>query len=473
VYSETQYITFQGNHFGSMRVGTYGSQLKDRSTGLVIRYNRFDSGSIGDNTINIEEADDDLPLAQNNPDYRKTYIYGNTFDDGPTATHELIGSRNRPETLYFFNNTVTVHKDREHTDYTSVLLIMDSNAEKAMMWGNIIRVRSETPGATPTTFYLSYGPGTLTLAGTNWISPGVTPLYGGNPNYSVGSVTGMGTTLSNYANDPGFISNADAHLRSGGASVDAEGPAPVAVPAADAVTAQYVPDLMTVARPVIGSAPDLGAYEYGVNTSSVVLGGPSWQFPPLPPGASNGPVAVPTPVPTPVPTATPTAVPTNVPPATPAPPPPTVTGPELVTNGGFETSTTGWSGGAGTLTRVAGGHNSSYAAQVVPLSAQAPAVLDDNPNWAVYPLAGTTCVAKAWVAASAGSVVSIRLRSLAGSTELATTASSVTVPVSGWYPVALGLAITAPTSSVDLKVIGSPGATIRVDNVSEVCGKAS
>ncbi|NCG21420.1 MAG: hypothetical protein GWP91_20610, partial [Rhodobacterales bacterium] len=44
-YTESVGILFEGNHFGPLRPGAGGNNLKDRSAGLVVRYNWIESGS--------------------------------------------------------------------------------------------------------------------------------------------------------------------------------------------------------------------------------------------------------------------------------------------------------------------------------------------------------------------------------------------------------------------------------------------
>lgn len=44
-YTESQGIVFEFNHYGPLRAGCPGNNLKDRSTGTVIRYNWIEGGN--------------------------------------------------------------------------------------------------------------------------------------------------------------------------------------------------------------------------------------------------------------------------------------------------------------------------------------------------------------------------------------------------------------------------------------------
>lgn len=44
-YTESLGITYEYNHFGPLRTGCIGNNLKDRSAGTVIRYNWIESGN--------------------------------------------------------------------------------------------------------------------------------------------------------------------------------------------------------------------------------------------------------------------------------------------------------------------------------------------------------------------------------------------------------------------------------------------
>ncbi|MBK8804934.1 MAG: right-handed parallel beta-helix repeat-containing protein [Fibrobacteres bacterium] len=109
-YTESDGIVFQFNDYGALCAGCPGNNLKDRSAGTVIRYNRIDGGN---RQLDLVESDHDEILAR--PTYRRTYVQGNLLieregsgnrqmihyggDNGDTATY-------RHGILRFSHNTL-------------------------------------------------------------------------------------------------------------------------------------------------------------------------------------------------------------------------------------------------------------------------------------------------------------------------------------------------------------------------------
>ncbi len=110
VYSEAIGLTFQFNQFGPMRANCLGNNLKDRSAGLVVRYNWIEGG---DKALDLVDGEDSS-LVRNHPSYRKTFVYGNVLVKTPGSHTQIVhyggdsgrGSYYRKGTLYFYNNTV-------------------------------------------------------------------------------------------------------------------------------------------------------------------------------------------------------------------------------------------------------------------------------------------------------------------------------------------------------------------------------
>jgi hypothetical protein len=46
-YTESDGVVYEYNHFGHMRAGARGSQLKDRSAGTIVRYNYIEGSPSG------------------------------------------------------------------------------------------------------------------------------------------------------------------------------------------------------------------------------------------------------------------------------------------------------------------------------------------------------------------------------------------------------------------------------------------
>jgi hypothetical protein len=96
-----------------------------------------------------------------------------------------------------------------------------------------------------------------------------------------GTVSGTSSFIGNKSNDPGFVSLAgqDFHLQAGSQAIDAAGPLSSSVPAKYAVTQQYVVNQGIQARPVNGTAPDLGAFEAASQAPAALPGqGGTLQF---------------------------------------------------------------------------------------------------------------------------------------------------------------------------------------------------
>ena len=67
-------IVFQDNHYGALRPGADGNNLKDRSGGLVVRYNWIENGN---RQLDLVETDHDELVAD--PRYNETFVYGNVL----------------------------------------------------------------------------------------------------------------------------------------------------------------------------------------------------------------------------------------------------------------------------------------------------------------------------------------------------------------------------------------------------------
>ncbi len=134
-YTEVDHITFQYNHFGPLRVGCLGNNLKDRSAGTLIRYNWIEAGS---RTIDLVESDYDSLI--NDPDYRETHVYGNVLikhdvqENGQVIHYggdSGVYSRYRKGRLFFYNNTVVSKRSDKTT-----LFGISTNDENVSAYNN-------------------------------------------------------------------------------------------------------------------------------------------------------------------------------------------------------------------------------------------------------------------------------------------------------------------------------------------------
>ena len=117
-YTQSSGVLIEGNHYGPLRFGAMGNSAKDRSVGLVVRYNHIEEGA---RNLDMVEAEDFPTYAMAQPNYRVSYVYGNLFEkSGDTGSFFHYGGDHfgaptganwgealfRRGTLYFFNNTV-------------------------------------------------------------------------------------------------------------------------------------------------------------------------------------------------------------------------------------------------------------------------------------------------------------------------------------------------------------------------------
>ncbi len=251
VYVESIGITFQYNHLGNLLPGAGGNNLKDRSAGLVVRYNWIEHSNRQLDLVHAEDSS----LVRADPRYRATHVYGNVIVEHPNSGNNDIcfyggdgGSAQnfRKGTLYFYNNTIV----SDRTDATR-LFRMATNDESIDARNNIAYVT-----AAGANLQLLDGFGRLTLT-QNWFKTGYTNFTVSRPK---GTITNNGTMTGA---SPGFVSEAgqDYHLISSSTAIDDGAPLDPAVVPAHNVVREYVKHLASVAR-TITNVIDIGAYEF-------------------------------------------------------------------------------------------------------------------------------------------------------------------------------------------------------------------
>ena len=250
-YTAARNITFQGNRYGPMRSGASGNALKDRSSGVVVRYNWIEGGS---RQLDLVDAEDSS-LIRNDPAYRRTFVYGNVLIEPAGAAnrqivhyggdHEGMEAQFRKGTLYFYNNTLI----SKRTDRTT-LLRLSTNDESADVRNNILY----TVAAGDTLSLLDES-GRLTFS-RNWVKPGYVQTFG----TLSGSITDDNTSVT--GSSPGFVDEAggDYSLASGSQARNAAGALNSNVLPTYDVFEQYVRHQLRAARPR-DAAMDIGAYE--------------------------------------------------------------------------------------------------------------------------------------------------------------------------------------------------------------------
>lgn len=258
IYSEAIGIVVQNNRFGPNREGSLGNQLKDRSTGTIVRYNWFEGGS---RAIDLVEPEDSFAVVRQMPERHETWVYGNVIILGARASARPIhyggdnGSENmyRKGTLFFYDNSMVITTNEKDLYYMAVLQL-ETDDESADVRNNVI-YRS---GTTHLSWLLEKGTARL---GVNWISNGVTTAVDRGPTVKVSAKTEMlpeGKTLN--GDNPGFVNAAagDYCLGPSSPARNAAGELAPLLPPGLLPTLQYKKHQHTVPRRA--ERKDLGAF---------------------------------------------------------------------------------------------------------------------------------------------------------------------------------------------------------------------
>ncbi|NNF33926.1 MAG: polysaccharide-degrading enzyme [Saprospiraceae bacterium] len=260
-YTEANGITYQYNRFGPLRLGAAGNNLKDRSAGLVVRYNYIEGGN---RLLDMVETGNSS--IQNDPAYRKTFIYGNILIEEDGGNSQVLhyggdggnSSSYRKGKLYFYNNSLYSIRAG-----TTTLARLSTNDETADIRNNILYVT-----ASGENFAYLDASGLIEIR-NNLIKSGWQNSHqGGGFN---GTVTDDGSSIE--TSDPGF-NNGPAYdfsllstslaINSGtGLHPDASG---------NGVDMEYVNHQAGQLRPTNGNM-DVGGYEYA-GTVPVELSNP-------------------------------------------------------------------------------------------------------------------------------------------------------------------------------------------------------
>ncbi|MCX5740641.1 MAG: polysaccharide-degrading enzyme [Proteobacteria bacterium] len=242
-------IVYQYNHFGPLRDGALGNNLKDRSAGLVVRNNWIEGGN---RQLDLVDGEDSQVIVDD-PSYRETFVYGNVLVEPDGAGNSQIvhyggdsGDETiyRKGTLYFFDNTVVSNRSGNTT-----LLRLSSDGEFADVRNNVLYV-----AATGNRLAMLDETGSLDLS-HNWMKPGWVESHSG-PADIFDDATGIESAAPGFADEIGQ----DYRPGAGADIIDAGGALHPSVLPAHAVTRQYVEHQASEARPDDGF-PDLGAFE--------------------------------------------------------------------------------------------------------------------------------------------------------------------------------------------------------------------
>lgn len=244
-------IVYQFNRFGPLASGAGGNNLKDRSAGLVVRYNWIEGGN---RQLDLVDAEDST-LIRDHPTYRRTDVYGNVLIEPAGAGNRQIihyggdsgttGDYRKGDLFFYHNTLVSTRTDR------TTLVRLSTNDEHCDARNNILYVT--TPGSE---FAMLDATGVLDLS-HNWIKPGWVGAFGGLS----GVINSDGTQILGAS--PGFTNEAgqDFTLTSSSACVDAATALHPTVAVDGAVTRQYVKHQSSMTRTIAGAASDVGAFE--------------------------------------------------------------------------------------------------------------------------------------------------------------------------------------------------------------------
>ncbi len=237
-YTAARGITYQGNRFGPLRAGAGGNNLKDRSAGLVVRYNWIEGGN---RQLDLVDGEDTQVIVDD-PRYRQTFVYGNVLIEPDGAGNSQIvhyGGDSGDETIYrkgtlfFYNNTVVSTRTGNTT-----LLRLSSNDEHADVRNNVLYVT-----ATGDRLAMLDETGVLDLS-HNWLKPGWVDTHGS----LAGTIDDDGTSVEGAS--PGFVDLAtqDFHLTAGSTAADAGTALALGTLPANGVLREYVRHQATQAR---------------------------------------------------------------------------------------------------------------------------------------------------------------------------------------------------------------------------------
>ncbi|HTJ83458.1 MAG TPA: right-handed parallel beta-helix repeat-containing protein [Polyangiaceae bacterium] len=181
VYDESIGITYQFNRFDPPRAGSLGANVKDRSSGVVFRYNWVDGGAHVLDLVEAQEAKaTTVPMAE----YHQSYVYGNVFIrrglDGSMIHYggdSGLVDDYRKGTLFFYGNTLAVDNAAQG-DYDLIALTeLTTNDEHLWSRNNVIYLSTPTSPVRPVVLLGPRDGETHGIAdvGADWVDAGVTP----------------------------------------------------------------------------------------------------------------------------------------------------------------------------------------------------------------------------------------------------------------------------------------------------------
>ena len=279
-YTESQGVVIEYNHYGQMKTGALGSQLKDRSAGTIVRYNYIEESPQGWD-LDLVNPQNGWPALGSLPTYAHDFVYGNLivnkglaedfihWNEDDQSGHGRANQVNGA--LAFYDNTVVVFANQGDV-YGAIDIFNET-------WGGFDCPTGPQPGVIRqhNNIYASLPRSVGSVAaplqfgycglenldfGVNWVSPGWTSWKRGGA-----SASGTASLVSPSGNDPGFVdaTGGDFHLAAGSSALAVGGvldPSVTSNPEGLDLTPvlQYVTDQQVKARNSSGSGSDLGAF---------------------------------------------------------------------------------------------------------------------------------------------------------------------------------------------------------------------
>lgn len=249
-------MVYQFNRFGALRAGADGNNLKDRSAGLVVRYNWIEDGN-----RQLDLVDGEAAVAAD-PSYDETFVYGNVLIESDGEGNSQVAhyggdggdtSRYRKGMLHFFHNTVVSTRSGNTT-----LVRLSTQDESADVRNNVLYVAADG-----SRLAMLSSAGALTLR-RNWTKPGWRDSHSG----LTGTIDDNGSGIATA--DPGFVDEAAQNFRpTGPPLIDAGVSLPIAL-ASYPVRFHYLRHQASEPRPD-DDMPDLGAFERCTNQCNLLF----------------------------------------------------------------------------------------------------------------------------------------------------------------------------------------------------------
>jgi hypothetical protein len=145
VYNEASNVVYQYNRFGAPRSsdrGVLGANIKERSAGVVIRYNWIEDGA---HILDLVDAQESQDVTRSMPSFHATYVYGNIVIRGTAPSGSMIHyggdsgvfENYRKGTLFFYDNTVVVKNDAYPPYSSTAIFELSTNEERLDSRNNV------------------------------------------------------------------------------------------------------------------------------------------------------------------------------------------------------------------------------------------------------------------------------------------------------------------------------------------------